>query len=169
MSRPPLQVPLDTYWGIIQAGARARQTTAALWLSVRYASEVANEVLGPGSFQRMNQLRALAGSQIRADAALARLTADQTIGADHIASDINSRDQAARNLTPRYRVAFDVTGTEITTGARTTLRLTDTFGRNLPATRGNLEDALSIEAPAMGEAYGFLLEPGVSNVSIREV
>ena len=169
MSRPPLQVPLDTYWGVIQAGARARQTTAALWLSVRYASEVANETLAPGSFQRMNQLRSLASEQIRADAALARLTPDQAITADQIARDINSRDQAARNLAPRYRVGFTVTGTEITTGTVTDLRLTDTFGANLPATRGDLEDSLSIEAPAMGEAYGFVLEPGVSNISIREV
>lgn len=169
MSRPPLQVPLDTYWGVIQAAARERQTTAAIWLQVRYASEVANETLAPGAFQRMNQLRALAGSQIRADAALGRLTPDQAITADQIALDINSRDQQARNLNPRFRVAFDVEGTKISTGERITLRLTDTFGANLPATAGDLEDHLGIEAPGIAQDSDLQLETFVGNISIREV
>lgn len=169
MARPPLQVPLDTYWGVIQSGARVRQTTAALWLSVRYASEVANETLSPGAFQRMNQLRALAGSQLRADAALARLTPDQAITADHIARDINSRDQQARNLNPRYRVAFDVEGVRRSTGDRVTLRLTDTFGANLPATAGELDDVLAIEGPALAHDSDLILENIVGNIGIREV
>lgn len=169
MSRPPLQVPLDTYWGIIQQAARARQTTAAIWLAVRYASDIANETLAPGAFQRMNELRGLAGAQLRADAALARLTPDMALTADHIALDINSRDQVARNLDPRYKVAFDVTGTRISTGDQVTIRLTDTFGRNLPATVGDLTDTLDVEAPALAQDSDLLLESVAGNISIREV
>ena len=169
MSRAPRPVPLDTYWGIIQAAARARQTTAAIWLAVRYASDIAGEVLAPGAFQRMNQLRGLAGGQIRADAALARLTPNLAITADQISLDINSRDQLSRNLNPRFKVGFDVEGTRISTGDRVTIRLTDTFSGNLPATRSDLEDTLGLEAPALAQDSDLILENVVGNIGIREV
>lgn len=169
MSRPPRPVPLDTYWGVIQAAARARQTTAAIWLSVRYASDLANETLAPGAFQRMNQLRGLASSQLRADAALAGLGPDRAITADQISLDINSRDQLSRNLNRRYKVGFDVEGTRISTGDRVVIRLTDTFSDNLPATAGDLENALGLEAPALAQDSDLILESVVGNVGIREV
>lgn len=169
MTRPPLSVPLDNYWGIIQRAAALRQTTAAIWLSVRYASEIANEVLAPGAFQRMNELRSLAGSQLRADASLARLTSDQAITSGQIALDINSRDQNARNLSRRYRVGFDIEATQRSTGQRMTIRLTDTFGANLPATLGDLMDTLDQEAPGIAQDSELILESVTGNLSIREV
>lgn len=169
MSTPPRAVPLDTYWGIIQSGARARLTTAQLWSAVRHSTDRAGETLSPGSFTRMNQLRGLAGSQLRADRALARLTPDQALTGDHIALDINSRDQAQRNLGRRYRVGFDVEGTHIPTGAKVSIRLTDTFGANLPATLGELIDTLGVEAPALAQDSEVILENITGNLSIREV
>jgi len=162
-------VPLDSYWGIIQSGARARLTTAQLWAAVRHSSELAGETLSPGAFQRMNQLRGLAGSQIRADSFLAGLNRSAAITAASIAQDINSRDALARSLSPRFKVAFDVEGTRISTGSAVTLRLTDTFGPTLPGTVGALEDDLGVSAPALAMDSDLELAQVTGNISIREV
>jgi hypothetical protein len=162
-------VSLDTYWGIIQSGARARLTTAELWSAVRNSSEMAGETLAPGAFSRMNELRSLAGQQIRADSALARLDPTGTITSDQIAFDINSRSVFDQAANPRYRVSFTVSGTNIRSGERTDFRLTDTFGRNLPHTKQDLLDQLSLEAPATVDAYGFVLDEISGDLNIRSV
>lgn len=162
-------VSLDTYWGVIQSGARARLTTAELWAAVKHSSDLAGETLAPGAFQRMNELRSLAGQQIRADSALARLGPTATITSEHIAFDINSRSVFDQVASPRYRVTFTVSGTNIRTGETTDFRLTDTFGLSLPHTKQDLVDQLSIEAPATVDAYGFVLDEISGDVSIRSV
>jgi len=169
MTRASLQVPLDTYWGIIQSGARARLTTAELWLAVRHSTDLAGETLAPGSFQRMNALRGLAGAQMRADRFLAGLERGAAVTRASIALDINSRDALARSLSPRFKVAFDVMGTTISTGEQVTLRLTDTFGPTLPATIGDLEDALGLDARGLAQDSDLDLEEVVGNIGIREV
>ena len=169
MSAPPPIVPLDTYWGVIQAGVGVRASTAQLWDAVRLSVAEAGETLGPGAFQRMNQLRGLAVEQRNKDAALARLSPTDAITGQHIATDINSRDALQRGLSPRYRVGFNVEATQVRTGETFNLRLTDTFGSNLPATVGDLIDTLNIEAPSLVESYGLFMEAVAGGLSIREV
>lgn len=169
MSTPLPVVPLDSYWGVIQAAVAARATTQVLFASVRLAADLAGEQLVPGSFQRMNQLRSLAVAQRNADASLARLTSDQAITFQQISTDINSRDALQRSLSPRYRVGFDVEGTRISSGASVRIRLTDTFGANLPATLGDLEAEVSAHAEGLAMDSDLALETVAGNFSIREV
>lgn len=169
MSTPLTRVPLDSYWGVIQAAVRERATTTVLWAAVRLATEQAGETLAPGSFQRMNELRGLANGQRRADATLDRAGANETLTSQHISTDINSRDALQRSLAPRFKVGFDVTGTRVSTGAEVTLRLTDTFGPNLPATKGDLLDTLDVEAPALAMDSDLELSEVTGGLSIREV
>lgn len=169
MSTPLTRVPLDSYWGVIQAAVRERATTSVLWAAIRLATEQADERLAPGSFQRMNELRGLANQQRRADLALAKADPSTTLTSQHISTDINSRDALSRSLAPRYKVAFDVTGTRISTGAEVTLRLTDTFGPNLPATKQDLLDLLDVEAPGLAMDSDLELSEVTGGLSIREV
>ncbi len=169
MSTSLSEVPLDTYWGIIQSGARARLTTSELWSAINHSLDLAGERLAPGAFQRMNQLRGLAGEQIRADKYLARLDPTLAITINALGLDINSRDAIQRGLNPRYRVSFDVTGTRISSGAEVTIRLTDTFGRTLPGTKQDLLDTLGAEAPALAQDSDLVLTEISGNISIRAV
>lgn len=168
--RPILRpVSLDSYWGIIQAAVRERATTQVLWAAVRLAAEQADETLAPGAFQRMNELRGLASQQRTADERLNRLGPGDTLTSQHISTDINSRDALQRSLAPRYRVAFDVEGVRVSTGASVQIRLTDTFGANLPATKGDLEAEVSAHAEGLAADSDLALETIAGGFSIREV
>ena len=169
MSTPLPQVPLDAYWGVIQAAVRERATTQVIWAAIRLATEQAEERLAPGAFQRMNELRGLASSQRITDDRLARLGPGGTITSQHIATDINSRDALQRSLAPRYRVGFDVEGVRISTGASVRIRLTDTFGANLPATRDDLEAEVNAHAEGLAADSDLALETVAGGFSIREV
>jgi len=157
------QAPLG-YWGVIEASAAQRETTAQLWQRIS-AYEQAQGVNRPqGLFQAVSQMRSLAvttrvaGERFNAAAETDALTSAM------IAPAINARPLADQALSPMYVVRFEATA--MTNEGESAQWLSMVFRGTLPATKGELLDQLTGEGIDLSTGYGSVFTGLTGAISI---
>jgi len=163
------------YWGTIQAGVTQRASTADLWAAIRGAA--ASEPGGAPlpTIQGVNEVRAAAARIRNASESFGaardfseRYGVAQGITADMMSTAPWSREQQSLQTLADYQVRFEAQMTS-PLGVQFTQTLTALFPNGtLPATTGELIDALSSFAPASG-SLGDGEFNGVGDVSILAV
>lgn len=98
---------LRAYWGVIRSNVFQRATTTQLWQAISGWESQYNILRPGGLFRAVTAMRTLAVGQRNAEAALAKASGSDALGAEHIAEDINSRPVNERTLSPKYLVRFE--------------------------------------------------------------
>lgn len=163
------------YWGTIQAAVTQRASTAEIWDAVKAAQAAEPGGGGSVTLQGLNELRSVA-AQLRNGSeklAAARATEQnsglsQGITGQMMAVAPWSQDQQVLSTLADYQVRFEA---QFTTplGAQASVVLTALFPNGaLPATVGDLIDALGAWAPASGSLPVGTFD-GIGDVSIVAV
>lgn len=140
------------YWGSILNAASNHASTAEVWAAIRAQNEGTGQSGLNAGFADVSRLRAAAGAQVRAMESLSRTP-------DHIALDPANWSVApyGRDLDQRNTLGiFQVNVKHVTIGdhgEETAFRMV-TFRGALPATAGELRDAIDQDSQAMADQYG---------------
>lgn len=180
-SSPPGQNPLLSAWGSIQQAMRDPELRSRPGGVTQYVWEAWKQSwLGrglqppPATIQQMNALMGQAGRQRQAETNLNaaintfKLSGrDQALTAMHVSPDIDSRSAAFQPMGPNYRVRFS--STFIVEGLAQELHFTWEPGLTLPASVGELLDALTDADTGFGEDYGITFVGLGGSISITTV
>lgn len=145
------------YWGTIQSAVAQRATTAELWSAIRDAQATEPGGVGAVTVQGVNEVRSAAAQIRNGGEALAAARADsETTGMDRSITSAMmstapwSSTQQALTALADYQVRFQALFTN-PLGEASSVMLTAKFPNGaLPATVGDLVDALGAFAPASG-------------------
>ena len=163
------------YWGTIQSAVSERATTAAIWDAIRGTREAEPGKYGPVTVQGVNEIRS-AAAQIRntsdslgkARALEERTGLSQSITSRMMTTVPWSREGQVLATLADYQVRFEALFTT-PLGRSASVMLTAKYGATeLPATVGELVDALGNYAPASGSLPMGTFE-GIGSTSITVV
>jgi len=164
MANPVTNPAPAGYWGIIQSAAAQRLTTAALWQQIS-AFEQAQGITRPGGlFQAVSQMRSLAVSQRRAGESFSAAAESDALTSAMIAQDINARPLGDQALSPLYVVRFEAS--VLTDEGQSTQWLSIMFQGTLPATKGELLDAVTDAGLDLSTGYGSVFTGLTGGLSI---
>lgn len=152
------------YWGVIRSASSARISTSDLWAQIA-AFEQAQGITRPaGLFAAVNQMRSLATSQRNAFQALQDASDEAAITSEMISQDFNSRPLTDQSTAPVWTIRFGVS--ILTENGVEDSWLTYRASGALPATKGDLVDLLSVEAPALGAGSNQVVVDTTGDVEI---
>lgn len=140
-------------YGVIQAGAAVRASTAEIWSEIRGFAADQGMQLGAGVLQAVNEMRSIATAQRRSAETFNKASADQLFTRAMAAPEINARSQVQQSLTPEYLVRFDLTymdpaGQQVTR----TVSMRDTWYPDM--TVQDVHDAVAEAAEGLALDYG---------------
>lgn len=150
--RPPI-APAEAFFGVIQAGARERETTADIWGRIRDYAQT-NNVSVPGDmFSEVNRMRGIASGLVRASESFAGADPSAPITADMIGTQLYQRSSAdLQELASLYHVRFSMT-TISALGPEQNWYTLD-YGGSLPGTVGEMLDDVFTYGEGLGDTYG---------------
>jgi len=164
MASPVTNPAPQGYWGVIQASAAARETTAQLWARIG-AFEQAQGITRPtGLFLAVSAMRSLAVVQRIAGDVFGKASESDALTSAMIAPAINARPDSAQALAPFYVVRFEV-NTLTDTGASTQW-LSMMYPGGLPATKGQVISDITQAGLDMSTGYGSVFTGLTGNISI---
>ena len=163
------------YWGTIQGAVSDRTSTADIWSAIKDAQASQPDKFGSVTVQGVNEIRSAAAAIRNTSESLSNARSveessglPQSITGKMMTTVPWSRDQQVLNTLADYQVRFEALFTT-PLGASASVMLTAKYGAGeLPATVGELVDALGSYAPASGSLPLGTFE-GVGSMSITAV
>lgn len=183
--------PFLGLWGVIQASAEERATTAELWAELRPAMAEQELASGTAAWQAVNEMRSVAVAQrngwerftraaLGRDWRTARLdpsrwadlhpgAADSVFTSDHAAPEINMRPVESREISPEYLVRYQAHFVDLEGAERSAwLTMRDTWPPGL--TVAEVVDAVHAAAEAeISEPDGSLQGELIGVTQLRPV
>lgn len=155
------------YWPYIDQAARERWTTQRLWESIRFARDTSDVPLPDVTVTGVSELRRYAGSIRETSRQLENAPGDNTLDRRYIADAPWARDLNERNASPLFQVRFQ--HSIVKEGVETTeWRTSMIYGHSFPSTKGELEEAIDLDATEMAAKYG-VTHAGVGGFQIMAV
>jgi len=164
MANPVTNPTPGGYWGVVQAAAQQKLTTAALWQSIS-DFETAQGITRPaGLFQAVSAMRSLAVSQRVASGVFGKAGESDALTSDMISQAYNARSPGDQALSPFYVVRFEVN--TLTDIGESTQWLTFMYPGGLPATKGEVISDITGAGLDMSTGYGSVFTGLTGNISI---
>lgn len=140
-------------YGVVQAGASVRASTAEIWAEIRGFAADQGQTLSRGVLQAVNEMRSIATAQRVSSERFARADPTELFSRAMAAPEINARSQVSQQLQPEYLVRFDLTYTDPAGQMVTrTVSMRDTWYPDM--TVQDVHDAVAEAAEGLALDYG---------------